>query len=179
MPREKLPHFLLPVLTGFKEFPLSFLFPSFKQWFPTAPQEVVMQSDDDLSSSRAAMCHPYWRCADTITAPYLHSLPHGCVAPDSLTAGLRCTALWRSGNHNVHQHDVYSETDRVSWPRKIHTCLGKCHKAMKRRLGGRGYADASGTARMMPPSLGRRGRRGELGVRCGTLVLTCQSQLQR
>lgn len=77
-----------------------------------------MQSDDLLGSLCAAMCDPHWRCADTITAPYLHSLPHGSVAPASLTAGLRCAAPWLSGNHNAHQHDVYSEIDRVSWPRK-------------------------------------------------------------
>lgn len=110
------------------------------------------------------MYEPCWRCADTITALYLHTLPHGSVAPDSLTAGLRCAALWLSGNHSTHPHDVYSKTEHVRWPRK-HTHAQKVSQSHEKEVGGtgRGCARDHRTSGWCDRSLSRRGKRGEQG----------------
>ena len=98
-----------------------------------------MQSDDPLGSSCAAMFDPCWRCADTITAPYLHSLPHGSVAPDSFTAGLRCAAPGLTSNHKNHDQSPTWSLFK-SWSLEIaqrrHTCSGCVTKPWIQRCWG-------------------------------------------
>lgn len=86
------------------------------------------------------------------------------MAPASLTAGLRCAAPWLSGNHNAHQHDVYSETDRVSWPRKYTHAqeVSQSHEKEVVGTGPRGCSRDRWTSGWCDCSLSRRGKRGEL-----------------
>lgn len=69
--------------------------------------------------------------SDNFTALYLHPVPHGYIAPRSLTAGLRYAVAWMSGNYDAHQHDAYSGASytNVSWPVK-YTHAPKCHNCL-------------------------------------------------
>lgn len=105
-------------------------------------QSLIESSSDRCPTTRCHTCIHEWSIyatvpmsvSDTMAAPYLQPLPHGCTASGlSQLAAHAFLPPWMSSNYGAHQHDAYSPRiihwPNASWPIK-YTHGPRCHNSL-------------------------------------------------